>query len=101
VWRRTCTETERLRLEALPQARAVELGTWAFCAKEATYKCLYPQSRVWLGLRDVEVELDPEAGRFTAVPVRDVPPFASAGQELSGRLGALGERVFAALVLPA
>ncbi len=61
-----CTEAERTRLAALPD---LPPGLWAmvvFCAKESTYKCFYPLARMFLDFHDVEIDLEPAAGAFTA-----------------------------------
>jgi len=57
-------ELERLALlPDLPQ------GLWAmvvFCAKESTYKCFYPLARMFLDFHDLEIDLEPATGSFTA-----------------------------------
>jgi 4'-phosphopantetheinyl transferase EntD len=63
-----CTDRERQWLAAKPLAARARLRTLFFSAKEAVYKCQYPVTRRCLDFRDLELELEPEAGRFQARP---------------------------------
>lgn len=68
-------------------AGQVEPLRWArliFAAKEAAFKCQYPESRTIFGFDVMTVRVDPEASALTATFTRAVPPFA-AGQVLQGR----------------
>lgn len=58
-------EIERLRAAG----DALHLGRRLFCAKEALYKAQYPETREFLGFRDVEIALDVATGAFTAATV--------------------------------
>ena len=61
-----CSEQERARIATLPGLPG-GLGAMAvFCAKESTYKCHYPLARTFLDFHDVEIDLDPGGGTFTA-----------------------------------
>jgi 4'-phosphopantetheinyl transferase EntD len=54
------------RFESLPDLPA---GLWAlivFSAKESTYKCHHPITRTFLDFHDVEIDLAPRTGTFTA-----------------------------------
>jgi 4'-phosphopantetheinyl transferase EntD len=53
-----------------------------FCAKEAAYKAWFPLSERWLGFLDVQVDLDPESGTFSA---RVLHPAHAGHIPLSGR----------------
>ena len=64
-----CTPFEHQRLVSQSPS---ESGHWAkalFCAKEAIFKCLFPNWRVWFDFHDVHVAFDPSAGRFSVEPV--------------------------------
>jgi len=63
-----CTAREREWLAAKPPAARDRLRTLFFSAKEAVYKCQYPVTRRGLDFRDLELEVDPEAGRFQVRP---------------------------------
>ncbi len=100
LWRRIFRPSEIERLRSAPSDLQPRLAALAFSAKEATYKCLFPESRVALGLREVEVEVDLQDGRFRVRPHRDVAPLAVSGSWLEGRLAAPGPWVVTGLALP-
>ncbi|GLZ57312.1 MULTISPECIES: 4'-phosphopantetheinyl transferase family protein [Micromonospora] len=59
-----------------------------FSAKETVYKVWYPIVRDWLGFHDARVELDPDAGTFTAriAPTRvDAAEVDDAPASITGR----------------
>ncbi len=61
-----CSEKERVRIATL-RGMPAGLGAMAvFCAKESAYKCHYPLARTFLDFHDVEIDLDPGRGTFTA-----------------------------------
>jgi len=61
-----CSDRERARIAALP-GLPTGLGAMAvFCSKESVYKCHYPLARTFLDFHDVDIELDPGRGAFTA-----------------------------------
>jgi 4'-phosphopantetheinyl transferase EntD len=100
LWRRIFRPSEIERLHLAPAELQPRLAALAFSAKEATYKCLFPESRVALGLRDVEVEVDLQDGRFRVRLHRDVAPLAICGSWLEGRLAVPGPWVVTGLALP-
>jgi 4'-phosphopantetheinyl transferase EntD len=100
LWRRLFRPREIESLQAAPEERRTRLATLGFSAKEAAYKCLFPETRVPLGLRDAEVDLDVEAGCFEVRLERDAPPLARRGEPLAGRLATTGSWVLTALGLP-
>ena len=63
-----------------PSARGLEVRR-VFVAKEAAYKCLYPQIGVFLDFHDVRIELDDAGRRFSI----DVEHPSARGIELEGR----------------
>ena len=60
VAERVLTTAERAWLPA------AEWRTMVFSGKEAIYKAVYPLTGEFLGFRDVELEIDPEASEFRA-----------------------------------
>ncbi|RIL05745.1 MAG: hypothetical protein DCC71_09340, partial [Proteobacteria bacterium] len=58
LWSKICTPGE---LDALvrpaPPAQRGHLARWIFSTKEATYKCIHPRIRLFLGFREVEIRL--------------------------------------------
>lgn len=69
-----CTPVER---RALAQDPSGLLSRRLFCAKEATYKAQYTQSRRLLSFHDLEVSID-GAGGFIAQLQTPCPPFSPA-----------------------
>ena len=53
-----CTETERAWLDTMPQEDRGLRAKQIFCAKEATYKALYPITGKVIGFHDVELRID-------------------------------------------
>jgi 4'-phosphopantetheinyl transferase EntD len=61
------SHAERARLAALAAARPdVCWDRLLFSAKESVYKAWFPLTRRWLGFDKASVDIDPEAGTFTA-----------------------------------
>ncbi|HYS78125.1 MAG TPA: 4'-phosphopantetheinyl transferase superfamily protein [Candidatus Dormibacteraeota bacterium] len=61
-----CSESERARIAGLPGLPAGLGAIIVFCAKESAYKCHYPLARTFLDFHDVEIDLEPGRGTFTA-----------------------------------
>jgi len=83
LWERICTPGERERLEQLPEAQARQQAALIFAAKEAFYKCQFPQSHEWVGFEDVSIEAS--AGSFRIVPQVQLPVTAEWVATLAGR----------------
>jgi len=66
-----CTETERDWLDTIPQKIRGLRAKQIFCAKEATYKALYPVTGKLIGFHDVELQIDGHS--FMATPL-GAPP---------------------------
>jgi len=79
-------------LARLPEPARGNLARLIFSAKEATYKALYPLTGVILDFADLEVTLEPEAGRFTARLNRPLAPFAM-GDLLRGRFARVADHL--------
>ncbi len=78
---RVCTPLEVAWLETGPTADRGQRCRMIFSIKEAVYKAFYPRLRESWGFRDVSVELDLAAQRFTA----KAPP-SSGSARVEGRL---------------
>jgi 4'-phosphopantetheinyl transferase EntD len=100
-----CTDAERERLEALPDLPADLWAMIVFSAKESAYKCYHPLMKTYLDFHDVEIDLLPEAGTFTARVLRARSPHggpASPGiRALRGRFAWNDAHVFAGVTLTA
>lgn len=94
--RRVCTGVERRWLEARGEAEAGALGKALFSVKECVYKACFPRLRERWGFQELEVEIEPGAGRFVAVPRKG----AFAGRRLAGRVASRGRWWLAGLTLP-
>ncbi|TDB76623.1 4'-phosphopantetheinyl transferase [Micromonospora sp. KC723] len=101
VRRLICRPEEEERLARLP------VGVWwplvLFSAKETVYKVWHPVVGSWLDFRDATVELDPQAGTFTARidPARvAAATVADPPAVISGRFVVEGDLVRTAAVLP-
>ena len=73
-----------------------------FSAKESVYKVWYPIVGTWLDFHDARVELDPDAGTFTAriAPARvEAAPVTQAPSVVTGRFSVDGHLVRTAAVL--
>ncbi|ARE84123.1 4'-phosphopantetheinyl transferase Npt [Roseovarius mucosus] len=90
-----CTPTERA---ALAQDPSGLLSRRLFCAKEATYKAQYAQSRRLLSFHDLEITFD-GSHRFSAQLQIACPPFARATRFAGHSLQA-GDMLAALVTLP-
>lgn len=64
-----CTARERAWLSGQTGVDRGVLGKVLFSAKEAVFKCQFPVNRAMLEFRDVDLELDLDAGSFDVVGV--------------------------------
>lgn len=76
-----------------------ELAKVVFSAKEALYKLQHPITRMFLGFMDVEVELDPAAGRFRAEILKSEAAAALGPSALKGFFLLTGGWVVSGMVL--
>ena len=100
-----CTPAERRRIESLP---GLPPGLWTmivFSAKESAYKCYHPLMKTFLDFHDVEIDLAPEAGTFTARILKTQAAGQAAGrpglESLGGRFAWNDAYVFAGVTLTA
>jgi 4'-phosphopantetheinyl transferase EntD len=62
--RAICTPAEEEQLQQLSPARAADLATVVFSAKEAFFKCQFPLTHQWLNFHDVSVQYDDPTRAF-------------------------------------
>lgn len=79
-----------------PRERALAL---AFSARETFYKCQYPLSRQWVGLRDVALRVD--GGEFLVSPAFDVAGVCPGNGTVRGTYRVRGDYVLTAIELVA
>jgi 4'-phosphopantetheinyl transferase EntD len=91
-----CTPREREWLAAAPSATRQRLRTLLFSAKEAVYKCQYPLTRRMLDFLDLELEIEPELGRFQVHPVAVDAQLSDITEHLACRFRWSGGLVIAA-----
>jgi 4'-phosphopantetheinyl transferase EntD len=96
-----CTARERDLLRSGDGTEDLELAKLLFSAKEATYKCYAPLGRTVLDFQDVEIELDPGAGSFTARLVNPAVPPARLARCFEGRYRVAARRVLSGVTLAA
>jgi len=100
---RICAPEEVAALRALPGCSPERWGAVVFSAKESLYKAYFPLTGVFIGFRDAEIALFPEAeraGRFEARLVRGDAPDAAGQRRFAGRYASDGARVVTALAIP-
>lgn len=100
VRRLICLPEEEESFARLPAG--VSWPAVVFSAKESIYKVWHPIVGTWLDFHDARVELDADAGTFTAriAPARvDAAPVADAPSMVVGRFAVDGELVRTAAVL--
>lgn len=98
LWESICTPHERARLSAtrnLPPGLAARA---LFCMKEAAFKCQFPLSGAMLEFADLEIDVDVDAGAFTAEFRTAAPPF-KLRDRLAGRFNISAGHVASAVVL--
>jgi 4'-phosphopantetheinyl transferase EntD len=67
-----CTPAERRWLDQWMGEERGRMAKLVFSAKEAFYKCQYPTTRSILDFLEVELHIDPDAGRFTVARVHRI-----------------------------
>jgi len=80
TWRKILTAAERVRVEGLPPAERGLTVRLLFSAKESAWKCRFPVDGRRFGFRDVEIDLDADAGTFAARVFGEAPPETIAGR---------------------
>jgi 4'-phosphopantetheinyl transferase EntD len=108
LWPSICGPVEAAWLDSLPEARAIDLATLIFAAKEAFYKAQFPLVRERLHFHDVAIRVadpdpdsDPEAGRFAVEPRRVLEVARFVTLPLSGAYRVGRGFVSAGLAIPA
>ncbi|MBM0238145.1 4'-phosphopantetheinyl transferase superfamily protein [Micromonospora sp. ATA32] len=101
VRRLICLPEEEERCARLPSG--ISWPAVVFSAKETVYKVWHPVAGSWLDFHDAQVELDPDAGVFTAriAPARvDAAQVARPPALITGRFAVDADLVRTAAVLP-
>lgn len=97
--RRVLTPAERTRFAGRPPPAGADWAKLAFSAKEAVYKCYYPLVRRALGFHDLELDFEPQVGRFSALLIRDAAPSAAGRRVFAGRFSVAGGYVLTGVTL--
>jgi len=100
--RRACSDGEARLLAGVGPEQAGRIAKLLFSAKEAVYKCVHPLLQQPLGLRAVEIRLEPQARRFRARALAAAAPGAAAlVGAVEGAYAARAGRVLAGATLRA
>lgn len=91
-------DAERARIATLPSALRPLGGILVFSIKEAVYKAIYPQCRVFLDFQQVELAFEGEDGFVAEVLVAGAHPPGYA--RIRGRFRVADGHVASAVVLP-
>ena len=67
--------------------------------KEASFKCQYPLTCAMLEFADLAIDVDPDAGIFSATFQRAVPPFLTFTIGSSGRFAISARHIASAVVM--
>lgn len=98
LWTSICMPEEQAKLAA---AGGMTLGLAAhllFCMKEAAFKCQFALSHEMLEFADLAIDVDVEAGMFSAAFRKAVAPF-HADDRLVGRFAVTGDHIASAVVV--
>lgn len=85
VWKRICTDDERLFIDSLPNDMRNAYRHLVFSAKESTYKCQYQLSRRWLCFHNVCISIDMLSSQFRIEFLIDIADVFRAGESLKGK----------------
>ena len=99
-----CRPNELEHFSSLPSV-GVDWPKLAFSAKEAFYKCYYPDTRSFLGFRDVSVSFCVKSGEigkggFSIVLENKTKPMPRRFTDFVGRWMAEGNRIYTGVTLP-
>jgi 4'-phosphopantetheinyl transferase EntD len=92
--------SEQAWLRGLPEAERGLYAMLVFSAKECTYKCQYPLTRVVLEFEEVELEIDRAAGRFSARILHREAAERAGVARLEGFYGFTEAAVLSGMILP-
>lgn len=93
-----CTRFEQDWLDRQPAGQRGLLLKAIFSAKECAYKCQYPLTKKFLEYDAMRIELDANAGLFSAYFEIDAHPF-KAGSRLDGRVAFADGHIASAIAL--
>jgi 4'-phosphopantetheinyl transferase EntD len=98
LWSEVCTGAELAALDDQPAKAAGQMARLIFSAKECCYKCIYPQTRTFLGFGAMQILVHSDGDRFEATLLQPVGSFAS-GTILKGRVARVGGFLATVLIL--
>ncbi len=98
LWESVCTPAERAMLTVVRGVTPGVAAHFIFCMKEAAFKCQYPLSGAMLEFADLTIDVDAEAGTFSATYQRAVPQF-QVHDRLLGRFAISAGHIAAAVVV--
>ena len=98
LWASICMPEEQAKLAAIGGMTPGLAAHILFCMKEAAFKCQFPLSRAMLEFADLVIDVDAEAGTFSATFRKFAAPFR-AHDRLVGRFAVSGYHIASAVVI--
>lgn len=98
LWESICMPEEQAKLAAIGGMTPGLAAHLLFCMKEAAFKCQFPLSKAMLEFADLAIDVDVEAGMFSATFRKAVAPF-HADDRLVGRFALSGDHIASAVVV--
>jgi 4'-phosphopantetheinyl transferase EntD len=98
LWASVCTPEEQAKLMVTHGMTPDLAARLLYCMKEASFKCQYPISRAMLEFADLAIDVDAEAGTFSATYQKVVPPF-DVHDRLVGRFAISAGHIASAVVV--
>jgi 4'-phosphopantetheinyl transferase EntD len=98
LWSSICTPQEQAKLAVIGGITPGLAARLAFSMKEAAFKCQYPLSGAMLEFADLAINVDGEAGTFTATYRKAASPF-HVDDRLVGRFAISAGHIASAVVL--
>lgn len=99
LWDSICTPRDLEWLDARPSSERGRLAKAIFSAKESAYKAQYLVTRTYLGFMAMSVEIDADAGTFTATFEQPSADAFAPGDVLRGRVRWARDVVATAVVI--
>ncbi len=97
LWEAVCTPEERETLSVVCGMTPGAAAHFIFCLKEAAFKCQYPLSGAMMEFADFAIDVDVEAGTFSAIYQRAVAQF-KVHDQLLGRFAISTGHIASAVV---
>jgi 4'-phosphopantetheinyl transferase EntD len=98
LWEAICLPGEQAKLAAIADMTPGLAAHVLFCMKEAAFKCQFPLSGAMLDFADLAIDIDAEAGMFSATFQKSAVPF-QVDARLVGRFAVSRDHIASAVVM--